>query len=160
MKLNVTRIAKRLVFVASLFMAVLFYQTLAIADETSSEKTKIPATSTEILAAIDQHENELNKTIQADKLDEVHHHAFAIRDLVDALPEHSSQLSSDKLEQVKTNMKYIDVLAKRLDTSGDAKDKAATQANFTKLQKLLESIRSSYSMPESGSKTSSIQNTK
>jgi hypothetical protein len=160
MKLHVTRIAKRLVFVASLFMAVLFYQTLAIADETPSEKTKIPETSTEILASIDLHENELNKTIQANKLDEVHHHAFAIRDLVDALPEHSSQLSSNKLEQVKTNLKYVDVLAKRLDTSGDAKDKAATQTNFTKLQKLLESIRSSYSMPESVSKTSSIQNTK
>jgi hypothetical protein len=160
MKFYVSNIAKRIVFVGSLFMAVLFYQTLANADEFPSEKTKIPATSTEILVAIDQHVNELNKTIQAEKLDEVHHHAFAIRDLVDALPEHSSQLSSDKLDQVKANMKYVDVLAKRLDASGDEKDKVTTQTNFTKLQTVLESIRSSYSMSESGSKTSAIQNTK
>jgi hypothetical protein len=141
MKFQVIHIAKRIVLVASFFTAVFFGQSIALADEVPHEKT-------------------ISKTINSDKLGEVHHYAFAIRDLVDALPEHSSQLSADKLDQVKANVKYVDTLAQRLDANGDANDKDGVKTNATKLQKLLESIRSNYLMPQSESKASTIQNTK
>ena len=35
-------------------------------------------------------------------------------------------------------------LAQRLDATGDANDKAGTQANFAKLKKVLEEMRASY----------------
>jgi hypothetical protein len=160
MKFQVIHIAKRMVLVASFFMAVFFGQSIALADEVPNEKTIIPATSADIWQAIDKQAEELSKTINSDKLGEVHHYAFAIRDLVDALPEHSSQLSADKLDQVKANVKYVDTLAQRLDANGDANDKDGVKTNATKLQKLLESIRSNYLMPQSESKASTIQNTK
>jgi hypothetical protein len=146
MKLYFITALRRLVSLGSIFFIILFYQSLAIANEAANDKTNIPQTSTEIWQAIDQNISELNKTINENKLEEVHHRAFAIRDLVDALPDHSSDLSSDKLAQVKANIKYVDTLAKRLDASGDAKDKLATQDNFTKLQKILEAIRTNYSI--------------
>lgn len=113
-------------------------------------KIKIPDTSAGILKEVKQHEDELAKTITDKKLDDVHHHAFAIRDLVNALPDKSKDLAGDKLSKLKANAKFVADLAKRLDESGDSKDQAGTEANFKKLQGILKQIRSLY--PESASK--------
>lgn len=145
MKFNLAKKIKFGLLVVSTLLTVSLYQSVAIADESSDQKIEIPKTSTEILQVVDKQLGELNKTIDAGQLGEVHHHAFAIRDLVDALPEHSAQLSADKLEQVKSNVKYVDTLAKRLDESGDAKDKKSVMENLTKLKKLLDNIHSNYS---------------
>ncbi len=104
----------------------------------------IPATSTAIWQAIDQQAVALNKTIQSGKLAEVHHRAFAIRDLVAALPARSGSLPADKLAQIKTSVKFVATLAQRLDASGDAKDQVGTEANFKKLQEILAAIRAEY----------------
>ena len=104
----------------------------------------IPATADGIWQAIDQHSAELDKVMQSGALEEVHHHAFAIRDLVAALPERSQSLPADKLAKVKGNVKFVATLAQRLDATGDAKDKAGTQANFEKLNKILEGMRMNY----------------
>ena len=104
----------------------------------------IPATVDGIWQAIDQKTAELQKTIQGGALNDVHHLAFAVRDLVAALPERSKSLSADQQAKVKSNVKFVATLADRLDASGDANDKAASQANYDKLMKVLQSLRANY----------------
>ena len=122
------------------------------ADEEKETPTTIPDTAAGILKAVTEHETELSKTIADKKLADVHHHAFAIRDLVNALPEKSSDLTAENLAKLKANAKFVTALATRLDESGDAKDQAATEANFKKLQGLLKQIQSLY--PDSATKSS------
>ncbi len=105
---------------------------------------RIPATSTAIWQAIDQQSAALNKAIQTGQFAEVHHRAFAIRDLVAALPARSGSLPAGKLAQLKTNAGYVATLAQRLDATGDAKDKTGTESNFRKLQQILRVIRADY----------------
>lgn len=92
-----------------------------------SAQTAIPPTVTGIWNAIDDETAALTQVIQANKLDDVHHHAFAIRDLVRALPGHSQGLATDQLQKIKAQVKFVDILATRLDQTGDAKDKPGTQ---------------------------------
>jgi hypothetical protein len=107
--------------------------------------TQIPAGDADaVLQAIEQKNTELGKTIENGKLDEVHHMAFAIRDLVAALPSRSSNLSADQQAKVQASVKFVATLADRLDASGDANDKAATQENYDKLASVLKSLRASY----------------
>ena len=107
--------------------------------------TQIPAgDSDSVLQAIDQKNTELGKTIENGKLDDVHHMAFAIRDLVAALPSRSSTLSADKQAKVQGSVKFVATLADRLDASGDANDKAATKENYDKLTAVLQELRTSY----------------
>ena len=107
-------------------------------------KIKIPDTSADILKEVKQHEDELGKTITSKKLDDVHHHAFAIRDLINALPDKSKDLAADKLTKLNANAKFVTSLADRLDKSGDANDQAGTESNFKKLQGVLKEIRALY----------------
>ena len=116
----------------------------AVAAE-ASEKTAIPATSEAIWKAIDAQSAELKKTIDAGALEEVHRHAFAIRDLAAALPDRSTTLAADKLGKVKGGVKFVSTLAQRLDSSGDAKDAAGTRQHYAKLLTVLESMRANYS---------------
>ena len=116
----------------------------ALADGEEGSKTTIPDTAAGILQAIDQDEQELSKTIADKKLDDVHHHAFAISDLVNALPDKSKDLDAEKLGKLKGNARFVADLAKRLDASGDSKDQAGTEANFKKLQAILKGIHALY----------------
>ncbi|MBZ0093664.1 MAG: hypothetical protein K8F27_15775 [Sulfuricellaceae bacterium] len=129
------------------FTAILLAGTAAIPPAQAGEEApvRIPATSAAIWQAIDQQTAALSKAIQMGGLTEVHPRAFAIRDLVAALPARSGSLPSEKLAQVKENVKFVATLAQRLDATGDAKDKAGTEANFKKLQEVLAAIRADYS---------------
>lgn len=109
---------------------------------------QIPATADGIWKAIDDTTAELQKIIKNESLGDVHHLAFAVRDLAATLPEHSKELPADKIAKVKSSVKFVATLAERLDATGDAKDKAGTQANFTKLKKVLEGMRANYSAPK------------
>lgn len=111
---------------------------------TSTASAAAPATAQGILQAIDAKSAELQHTIQSGSLANVHHLAYAIRDLAASLPSHSSSLPADKLTAVKGEVKFVATLAERLDASGDANDKAASQANFDKLAKVLSTIKSNY----------------
>ena len=125
--------------------------TRAFADEEKGEaKTKIPDTAAGIIKEIKTQETDLGKTIADKKLDDVHHHAFAIRDLVDALPDKSKDLPADKLAKLKGNAKFVASLADRLDKSGDAGNQAETAANFKKLQGILKQVLAFY--PDGGGK--------
>jgi hypothetical protein len=116
----------------------------AQAAEKAEAQVKIPATSQAIWQSIDKETEQLAALIQSGKFEEVHHHAFAIRDLVAGLPARSGSLPADKLAQVKANSKFVATLAERLDATGDAKDKAGTESNFRKLQGVLNGIRADY----------------
>ncbi|HCN90307.1 MAG TPA: transporter [Oxalobacteraceae bacterium] len=122
----------------------LMFSPLASAAEKAGPQVQIPATSDAIWQSIDKEIEQLNKVIQTGTLEEVHHHAFAIRDLAAALPARSSSLPADKLNQVKANNKFVATLAERLDATGDAKDKAGTESNFQKLKGVLKTMRANY----------------
>ena len=122
------------------------------ADEEKEAPTMIPDTVAGILQAINAEETNLDKTITDKKLADVHHHAFAIRDLVNALPDKSKDLGADKLGKLQSNAKFVAVLADRLDKAGDANDQAGSESNFKKLQGVLKEIRSLY--PDSAAQSS------
>lgn len=111
---------------------------------TATATAAASTTSAGIWQAIDVKSAELAKTIQSGKLADVHHIAFAIRDLVVTLPEHSTDLPTDKLAKVKAGVKFVGTLADRLDASGDANDKAGAQDNYDKLTGVLKSLRANY----------------
>jgi hypothetical protein len=108
---------------------------------------QLPATAEGIWQAIDQKTAELDKTIQSGALKDVHHLAYAVRDLVAALPEKSKSLPADKQAKVKSGVKFVATLADRLDASGDANNRADAQAHYEKLMKILHGLRSDSSTP-------------
>lgn len=116
----------------------------AVAAGSAEAKVAIPATSDAIWQSIDKEVEQLAMLIQSNKLEQVHHHAFAVRELVAALPARSASLSADKLAAVKSNGKFVAALAERLDATGDAKDKVGTETNFEKLKGVLKTIKSNY----------------
>lgn len=116
----------------------------AASGQPEQSKTVIPATSAEIWTRIDAEVAALEQVVASGKLTDVHHHAFAVRDLVAALPERSKSLSADRLAKVQSNVKYVATLAQRLDSAGDANDKAATQAGVGQLKKVIAGIRANY----------------
>ncbi len=121
---------------------LIFHPVAAQAADKAEAQVHIPATITAIWQAIDLQNTALDKAIRTGSFTEVDPRAFAIRDLVAALPSHASHLSPDKLMQVKANVKFVAILAKRLDATGDASDKAGTVSNFRKLQSILKTLRS------------------
>ena len=137
-------VALRTIAGGTMLTVGLIFNTLAHAEEKAVTQVQIPATSAAIWRSIDKETELLNALIQAGKFEEVHHRAFAIRDLVAALPARSGSLPPDKLAQVKTNIQFVATLAQRLDATGDAKDKAGTESNFKKLQGVLSVIRADY----------------
>ena len=104
----------------------------------------IPATTAEIWQSIDKHVKDLHADIDKGVLKNAHEHAFAIRDLVQALPTHSPSLSAEALAKVTEQGKFVATLAERIDQTGDANDKPGTVANLTKLEGVLKTIRGNY----------------
>ena len=137
--------SRNTLFAMLLAGSTLFNPLLAHAAEKPEAATTIPETRGAIWQSIDKKTEQLAAMIQAGKLDDVHLYAFAIRDLVAALPSRSGNMPTEKLTQIKTNAKFVATLADRLDTAGDAKDKVATEANFQKLKDVLKTIRANYS---------------
>lgn len=101
------------------------------------EKIKIPDTVDGILKEIHQHHKELADTVKAKKLGDVHHHAFAIRDLAKALP---AKAHPDHKKMVENAVKKVSQLAEDLDKSGDAGDQAKTEANLKKMDGALKTL--------------------
>ena len=110
------------------------------ASEDAAATTAIPDTAAAIWQAIDAKRAELKTTVASGSLEQVHHQAFAIRDLVAALPAKSADLGPDAQATLANDAKFVATLASRLDETGDAGDRAATQANFDKLAALLDGM--------------------
>lgn len=117
----------------------------AEAASAAKESEQIPATADGIWQAIDAKTAKLGKAIQSGALADVHHLAYAVRDLVAALPERSKSLPADKQAKVQGSVKFVATLADRLDKSGDANNKADAQSQYEKLMKVLEGLRANYS---------------
>jgi hypothetical protein len=101
------------------------------------ETVKIPDTVDGILKEIHTHHQELADTVKAKKLADVHHHAFAIRDLAKALP---PKANPDHKKMVENSVKKVSQLAEDLDKSGDAGDQAKTEANLKKMDAELKTL--------------------
>jgi hypothetical protein len=145
MKTSQKKIASsRAIMFGVILAGSLIFNPLAQAAEKAGSQVQIPASSEAIWKSIDKETEQLATRLQTGKFEEVHHHAFAIRDLVAALPARSGVLPGDKLAQIKTDSKFVATLAERLDAAGDAKDKTGTEANFQKLKGVLKSLRANY----------------
>ena len=112
----------------------------AFADEKEG-KVKIPATVEGILKAIHTEHGELAETVKNKKLADVHHHAFAIRDLAKALP---AKAEADKKKQVEGTVKNIAKLADDLDKAGDDGKQAETEALLKKLDGVLKVLSAQF----------------
>jgi hypothetical protein len=121
-----------------------FTQRVLAHDEDKESAAAIPDTPAAIWQLIDKEAAETTKAIQAGVLKDLHHHAFTIRDLVAALPDHSGSLPADKVTKVKADAKFVATLAQRLDAAGDSNNKAASISNFDKLKEVLKTIRANY----------------
>lgn len=117
------------------------FNTFVYAAEKAVAQVQIPAGSEAIWRSIDKEIAILDASIQTGKLEELHHHAFAIRDLVVALPSRSGTLPAKKIAQIKAYGKFVATLAERLDAAGDANDKSAAVSNLAKLKGVLMTIR-------------------
>lgn len=104
-------------------------------------QTATPATAGEILAKVDVQLADLDKTITAKELDKVHVTAFAIRDLLLALPEKTGDLPAEGKTALTASLKKIKQQAGLLDKYGDAGDLAQTTAVFGKFKEEVEKIK-------------------
>ena len=101
------------------------------------EKMVIPETADGIMTEIHKHHTELADVVKSKKLADVHHHAFAIRDLANGLP---AKVAADKKARVEGSVKNIAKLAEDLDKTGDDNNQAATEANLKKLDGVLKAL--------------------
>jgi len=106
-------------------------------DHKAHEKVKVPDNLNGIWDEIHKHHHELADTVKAHKLAEVHHHAFAIRDLGKALP---AKVPSEHKKHIENLVKKVSQIAEDLDKSGDAGDQAKTEANLKKLDAILKDM--------------------
>jgi hypothetical protein len=110
------------------------------ASGTSRAETK---TVGELWRGVNTHEAELRRLVQAKELGKIHEAAFTLRDLVAAMPDQSA-LPPERLAKLRGNVKYVAILAERIDAAGDANDQAATERNVTQLQSVLAAIEALY----------------
>ena len=113
----------------------LFSITATSAFAADKDPVKPAATVEGIMKQIHEHHGELATVVKNKKLADVHHHAFAIRDLAKALP---AKVPADSKSKVESSVKNISKLADDLDKSGDDGDQAKTEANLKKMDGLLK----------------------
>lgn len=130
--------------IVSLFMCI---APLALyAHTTEAPKVEIPTTIPAIWKAVDENASSINQAIKDFKLTSIHKHAYAIRDLVNALPALSNDLPAEQKKILQDNLIYVNQLATRLDKTGDTEDKEGTAANWDKLQKVLVQLKQLFSL--------------
>ena len=103
-----------------------------------SHFTKIPATVNEIWKEIEKQQDKLTKVVAAKDLGEAHDHAFAIRDLVKALP---AKVPAEVKTKAEAGATEITKIAADIDKSGAAKAQKATEANVKKMHEAIATLR-------------------
>lgn len=121
----------------------LFSSNAVGAEVEHAEKSQltIPDTADGIIAEIHKHHSELAEVVKNNKLGEVHHHAFAIRDLAKALVDKAPE---DKKQRVQGAANNIAKLAEELDKAGDAGDKTKTEANLKKFDAVIAQLEAQF----------------
>lgn len=100
----------------------------------------IPATAADIWRAVEEERKELDAVIAAGKLDQVHSVAFHIRDLLAALPQHSS-LSPEATTTLDDGITRVRQLAASLDEAGDAGRATEVAALNQRFNAVIEQVR-------------------
>ena len=103
-----------------------------------SHFTKIPATVEEIWTAIHKQQKNLAAVVAKKDLGEAHDHAFAIRDLVKALP---TKVPARNKTEAEEGAKEITKLAAEIDKSGAAGAQKATETNVKKLDAAVAALK-------------------
>lgn len=103
-----------------------------------SHFTKIPATVEEIWKAIQKQQGKLAEVVAQKDLGEAHDHAFAIRDLVKALP---AKVPAEDKAKAEAGTKEIAKIAADIDKSGAAKAQKATEANVKKMDEAVAKLK-------------------
>lgn len=130
-----------LIYVTLGLMPGLSSSAFAKQDHEATGNLQMPATAGEILAAVNSQILELEKTIAAHALDKVHVKAFEIRDLLLALPEKTSTLSSQGKTALTSSLGKIKQQAGLLDKYGDSGDLAQLKVVFVKFKDEIEKIK-------------------
>ncbi|MEO6182234.1 MAG: hypothetical protein ABIP71_03855 [Verrucomicrobiota bacterium] len=104
-----------------------------------SHFTKIPATVEEIWTAIHKQQGKLVNVVAQKDLGEAHDHAFAIRDLVKALPE---KVPAENKTKAEAGAKKIAKIAADIDKAGAAQAQKATEANVKKMSEAIIALQS------------------
>jgi hypothetical protein len=112
--------------------------------EAKAEKLIVPKTLSAVWSAVVEHQMELHEVLAAKKLEDVHHHAFAVRDLVAALPTKASGLTAEKKTALNKSISRVASLAKLLDEAGDGGDSAKVASLVVKLDAELKAIEALY----------------
>ncbi len=89
-----------------------------------SHFTKIPATGAEIWTEIHKQQAKLVATVNKKRLADAHDHAFAIRDLVKALPD---KVNAENKAKAEDGAKEISKLASEIDKAAAGKAQKATE---------------------------------
>lgn len=111
-----------------------------------SHFTKIPATVELIWKEIHKQQGKLAKVVADKDLGEAHDHAFAIRDLVKALPAKVPPENKAKADEA---AKEIAKIAKDIDQSGAARAQKATEANVKKMSEAVLALEAKLRPSES-----------
>ena len=136
-----------------LLASIVFTATPLLAQEKPAQKpapaaeggghshfTKIPATVELIWKEIQKQQGKLASVVAKKDLGEAHDHAFAIRDLVKALPAKVPAGNKAKTEEA---AKEITKLAADIDKSGAAGAQKATEANVKKMDAAIAALQAS-----------------
>ena len=99
-------------------------------SEGHSHFTKIPATVEDIWKKIHEQQGKLISVVTQKDLGEAHDHAFAIRDLVKALP---AKVPAENKSKAEEGAKEITKIAADIDKSSAAKAQKATEAKVKKM---------------------------
>jgi len=108
--------------------------------EGHSHFTKIPATVEEIWKEIHKQHGKLVSVVAKKDLGEAHDHAFAIRDLVKALP---AKVPAETKAKTEVASKEITKIAADIDKSGAAGAQKATEANVKKMEAAITALQAS-----------------
>ena len=103
-----------------------------------SHFTKIPATVEEIWKKIQEQQGKLTRVVAEKDLGEAHDHAFAIRDLVKALP---AKVPTAEQTNAEAGAKEIAKIAADIDKSSAAKAQKATEANVKKMDEAIAALK-------------------
>lgn len=105
--------------------------------EAHSHSTKIPATVEGIWQEIHKQQARLVSTVAKKDLGEAHDHAFAIRDLVKALP---GKVAPEQKATAEAGSKEITKLAAEIDKSGAARAQKATEAGVKQMGETVQAL--------------------
>ena len=107
----------------------------------SAEAVTPAGTIGEIWTQIGDEQSKLSTAIQNGQLKDVHHLAFAIRDLVIALADKAKAASPASAAKLDGMVEQVKASATKLDELGDAGNLSGTQAEYAKLETVLGAIK-------------------